>query len=57
VDVGEGSLPYPAMFRELMRMKYSGVVHLEYEINADDPVPGMARSFFYMRGVLAGLQG
>jgi hypothetical protein len=28
---------------------------LEYEINGDNPVMGMAKSFSYMRGVLAGL--
>jgi hypothetical protein len=28
---------------------------LEYEINADNPVPGMEKSFAYMRGVLAGM--
>jgi hypothetical protein len=30
---------------------------LEYEIDADNPVPGMLRSFAYMRGLLAGLAG
>jgi hypothetical protein len=30
---------------------------LEYEINADDPYPGMERSLSYARGVLAGLKG
>jgi hypothetical protein len=30
-------------------------VNLEYEIDAKDPLPGMQRSFAYMRGVLSGL--
>jgi hypothetical protein len=30
-------------------------VNLEYEINPKDPLPGVLRSMFYMRGVLAGL--
>jgi hypothetical protein len=30
-------------------------VNLEYEIDAADPLPGMQRSFAYMRGVLEGL--
>jgi sugar phosphate isomerase/epimerase len=55
-DVGDGQMPVPQIFRLLMKMSYSGVVHLEYEINADNPLPGMHRSFAYMRGVLAGLQ-
>jgi len=31
-------------------------VNLEYEIDADDPLPGMKQSFAYMRGVIAGMQ-
>lgn len=56
-DVGDGKMPIPAIFKQLKKMNYQGVVHLEYEINADNPVPGMLRSFAYMRGVLAGLKG
>ncbi len=55
-DVGDGKMPIPAIFKQLKKMNYQGVVHLEYEINADNPVPGMLRSFAYMRGVLAGLK-
>jgi sugar phosphate isomerase/epimerase len=54
-DVGEGEIPFPAMFRQLKRMNYQGCVNLEYEIFENDPLPGMQRSFSYMRGVLAGL--
>ena len=53
--VGEGAMPLPAIFRQLVAMDYSGYVNLEYEIDASDPLPGMQRSFAYMRGVLAGL--
>jgi hypothetical protein len=31
-------------------------VNLEYEINEDNPMPGMQKSFAYMRGVLAGIR-
>lgn len=55
--VGEGAMPMAAIFKELKRMRYQGGVMLEYEINADDPLPGMLQSFAYMRGVLAGLRG
>jgi sugar phosphate isomerase/epimerase len=54
-DVGDGKLPIPAIFKQLKKMGYKGCVNLEYEINAKDPLPGMQRSFSYMRGVLAGL--
>ncbi len=52
--VGEGVLPIPAIFQELRKTGYRGVCSLEYEIEEDNPVPGMQRSFAYMRGVLAG---
>ena len=48
-------MPVPAIFKQLKKMNYPGVVHLEYEINSENPLPGMQRSFAYMRGVLAGL--
>ena len=54
-DVGEGIMPFPAIFKQLKKMNYQGCVNLEYEINAKDPLPGVLRSMFYMRGVLAGL--
>ena len=54
-DVGDGILPIVAIFKYLKKSKYAGGVMLEYEINGDNPVMGMAKSFSYMRGVLAGL--
>jgi len=57
VAVGEGKLPFPQIFLQLIKMKYGGCVNLEYEIHVDDPLPGMQKSFSFMRGVLAGIQG
>jgi sugar phosphate isomerase/epimerase len=54
-DVGDGILPIVPIFKYLKKSKYAGAVMLEYEINGDNPVMGMAKSFSYMRGVLAGL--
>ena len=56
VAVGDGKLPIPRIFEQLIKMKYHGCVNLEYEIQDDAPMPGMIKSFAYMRGVLAGLQ-
>ena len=56
-DVGEGVLPLVAVFKQLKKMGYHGGVNLEYEINGDAPLTGMLKSFAYMRGVLAGLEG
>ena len=54
VPVGDGVLPIPSIFKELKKIGYKGACSLEYEIDEDDPVVGMQRSFAYMRGVLAG---
>jgi len=53
--VGEGAIPIADIFRQLGAMSYRGYVNLEYEIDADAPLPGMKQSFAYMRGALAGL--
>ena len=57
VPVGDGVMPIPAIFQQLKRMNFAGYVNLEYEVDGDDPLLGMAKSFSYMRGVLAGLKG
>jgi sugar phosphate isomerase/epimerase len=54
-EIGQGAIPFPAFFRQLQKMNYSGYANLEYEIDAETPVPGMRRSIAYLRGVLAGL--
>ncbi len=55
VAVGEGLMPVKRIFEALGAIKYKGFVDLEYEIHADDPMPGVIESFAYMRGVLAGM--
>jgi sugar phosphate isomerase/epimerase len=54
-DVGDGAMPFAAIFRQLRKMNYRGGVMLEYEIHENDPLPGMQKSLAYMRGVLAGI--
>jgi sugar phosphate isomerase/epimerase len=55
-EVGEGALPIAPMFKVLKAQRWAGIAHLEYEINADNPLPGMRQAFAYMRGVQAGLR-
>src|SRR5215469_7550672 len=55
-DVGEGVMPVVAIFRQLRKTDYRGFVNLEYEINSDNPLPGMLHSMGYMKGVVAGLE-
>ena len=55
VIIGKGAIDFPALFRALLKIGFTGHVGLEYEIDADDPLPGMQQSLAYMRGVLAAL--
>jgi sugar phosphate isomerase/epimerase len=53
--VGEGAIPIPEIFEQLLAIGFRGCANLEYEIDAADPLPGMKQSLAYMRGTLAGL--
>ncbi|HEY2859879.1 MAG TPA: TIM barrel protein [Terracidiphilus sp.] len=55
VAVGQGKMPVREIFQELIAIRYDGFVDLEYEIKADDPMPGVIESIAYQRGVLTGL--
>jgi sugar phosphate isomerase/epimerase len=57
VPVGDGKLPIPQIFTQLIKMNYKGCVNLEYEVQPDNPLPGMKKSFTYMREVLSSLGG
>jgi sugar phosphate isomerase/epimerase len=56
VAVGQGIMPVKAIFQALIDIKYKAFVDLEYEIHADDPMPGVTESFKHMREVLAGME-
>lgn len=55
IEVGKGVIDIVAVLRTLVKLKYAGHVGLEYEANADAPMPGVMESFAYMRGVLAAI--
>lgn len=55
VAVGQGKMPVREIFQELIAIRYKGFVDLEYEIKAEDPMPGVIESIAYMRGVLTGM--
>lgn len=51
-EAGRGVIDLPAVLALLLDLGYDGHVALEFEKDAEDPVPGMAESFGYLRGVL-----
>ena len=56
-DIGDGAMPFVAIFKQLKKMGYTGCINMEYEVPVKDPTMGMMRSLSYMRGVLAALAG
>jgi sugar phosphate isomerase/epimerase len=56
VAVGDGKMPVRNIFEALITEKYSGFVDLEYEVHPDDPMPGVLRSYAFMREVLADME-
>jgi len=53
VEVGRGVIDIPRFMRTLAKINFAGIVAFEYEKDADDPLPGLAESVGYVRGVLA----
>ncbi|HYW81043.1 MAG TPA: sugar phosphate isomerase/epimerase, partial [Thermoguttaceae bacterium] len=49
---GRGVIDLPAVLRMLVEIDYQGYLAFEYEEEADDPLPGLAESVGYVRGVL-----
>ena len=53
IEVGRGILDIPGILRTILKIKYSGIVSLEYEKDGKDPFPGVAESIGYIRGILS----
>jgi inosose dehydratase len=52
VEIGRGIIDIPSVIKALRKIKYAGVVAIEYEKDGDDPVPGLAESVGYLRGIM-----
>ena len=55
VEVGRGVIDIPGFLKMLVEKQYQGVVSLEYEKDADDPLPGLSESVGYVKGCLDSL--
>ncbi|TLV03143.1 sugar phosphate isomerase/epimerase family protein [Dyadobacter luticola] len=51
VELGRGVIDIPAFVKTLRKIKYPGVVSLEYEKDMKDPLVGIAESIGYFKGV------
>jgi inosose dehydratase len=53
VEIGRGVMDIPKILKTLLKINYQGVTSFEFEKDADDPLPGVAESVGYVRGVLS----
>lgn len=53
VEIGRGVIDIPKFLRTLVQIDYAGIVSFEHEKDENDPLPGVAESVGYVRGVLA----
>jgi inosose dehydratase len=55
VECGRGVIDLPKFLRTLEKLRYAGAVSFELENNPDDPLPGLAESVGYVKGILAAI--
>ncbi len=55
IELGKGVIDIVGVLRTLLKMGYPYHLALEYEINPEDPLPGMKECFGYVRGALAAI--
>lgn len=52
VEIGRGIIDIPKLLQTLLQIKYTGTASFEFEKDSADPLPGVAESVGYVRGVL-----
>ncbi|MES1218425.1 MAG: sugar phosphate isomerase/epimerase [Bacteroidota bacterium] len=52
IEIGHGIIDIPKVIRTLKKIKYDGNVAFEFEKDEKDPLPGLAESVGYVRGIL-----
>lgn len=52
IEMGRGIIDIPKVIETLIKIKYSGSCSLEFEKDMSDPLPGIAESIGYFKGVM-----
>ena len=52
IEIGRGIINIPKVLETLIKINYKGTVAFEYEKDEQNPLPGLAESVGYVRGVL-----
>ena len=53
VEAGRGVIDLPKFVKTIFQTKYSGHICFEHEKDPNDPLPGMAESVGYIKGIMA----
>lgn len=53
IEIGHGIVDIGEFLHTLVKIKYAGTVAFEFEKDPSDPLPGLAESIGYVRGMLA----
>ena len=56
LEMGRGAIDIPKFLKAVKKSKYKGYLSFEYEKDADAPIPGLAESVGYIRGVIKSLE-
>lgn len=57
IELGRGVLDIPGLLSALIKIRYAGVCSIEHEMDMNDPLPGIAESTGFFRGVIKTLPG
>jgi inosose dehydratase len=52
IELGRGVLDIPGLLKALVKNRYAGVCSIEHEMDMNDPLPGVAESAGFFRGVM-----
>lgn len=55
IEMGRGVIDIPKFVRTIIKLGFAGTLAFEFEKDGSDPLPGLAESVGYLRGVLAAL--
>lgn len=53
IEIGRGVINIPEFLKTIKKYNYNGTVAFEFEKDKEDPLPGVAESVGYVRGVLS----
>lgn len=55
IEMGRGVIDLPRFVRTIAKLDYAGTLAFEFEKDESDPLPGLAESVGYLKGLLAAL--